>query len=189
MMIILGLGNPAPRYLLTRHNAGFRVIDCLSGKTKIPLYKSGYHSFYARGVIGGQDVVLAKPMTFMNNSGLAAAALCRAFGVPSDRLLVICDDLDLPPGRLRLRSGGGSGGQNGLNSIIYHLHSEEFLRLRIGIGRPVECDAADYVLEELAGAEMDEFDRTLALAVDGVMVLLSDGISAAMNKINAKGQA
>jgi peptidyl-tRNA hydrolase, PTH1 family len=188
MMIILGLGNPGPRYLLTRHNAGFRVIDRLSAKAKIPLYKAGYHSFYGRGAISGQEVVLAKPMTFMNNSGLAAASLCRAFGVSPDRLLVVCDDLDLPPGRLRLRAEGGSGGHNGLNSLITHLDSDRFPRLRIGIGRPAEGEVADYVLEEIPGEEEAEFEQAIALAVEAAAVFLAAGITEAMNKFNATRQ-
>ncbi len=190
MIIILGLGNPGPRYVLTRHNAGFRVIDGLAAKLKIRLYKAGYHSFYGKGTVEGQEVLLAKPMTYMNNSGMAAAALCRAFGVSPGNLLVVCDDLDLPPGRLRLRSRGGSGGQKGLESVIYQLNSEDFPRLRIGIGRPDGGEAADYVLQEIPSDEEADFSHALAQAVDAAAVFINSGITEAMNRFNQKqGQA
>ena len=106
MFLFLGLGNPGPKYLFTRHNVGFRFIDRLSRTLKIPLYKAGYHSFWGGGKVNGIDVILAKPMTYMNNSGLAAAALVRHFGVDLSSMLVVYDDLDLPLGSLRLRPRG-----------------------------------------------------------------------------------
>jgi peptidyl-tRNA hydrolase, PTH1 family len=186
MVIILGLGNPGPRYLLTRHNAGFRVVDRLAKTLKSPLYKVGYHSFYGRARLDGQVVILAKPMTYMNRSGQAAAALCRYFSVEPEQMLVVCDDLELPAGRIRLRSKGGSGGHNGLSSIIEHLGSEEFPRLRIGIDRPANQDVADYVLDEFPADEEGLMEDVFTKATDAAMVFLKEGIEAAMNKFNQK---
>lgn len=185
MFILLGLGNPGPKYLLTRHNVGFRVVDCLSRAEKIPLYKVGYQSFWGKGSIAGQDVVLAKPMTYMNNSGLAGLALCRQFRVPAERLLVIYDDLDLPFGVIRLRPQGGSGGHNGLKSLTYHLQSDRFPRMRIGIGRPGGGDAADYVLEPFTPQEETGLDPVLAAAAGAARLFIEEGIHAAMNRFNA----
>lgn len=184
MTIILGLGNPGPRYLLTRHNMGFRAVDCLSESLKIPLYKASYHAFWGRGRIGGQDVVLAKPMTYMNNCGLAAAALCRAFGTDPGKVLVICDDLDLPAGKIRLRPGGGSGGHNGLKSIIFHLQTENFPRLRIGVGRPADGSVTDYVLEPFTKEEEAIMAESLLQAVLAASEAVQSGIPAAMNRFN-----
>ncbi len=184
MIIVLGLGNPGPRYLLTRHNIGFRVIDTLAAQYRIPLYKAGYHSYFGRGQAGGSEVLLAKPMTYMNRSGLAALALCRAFNVPTSALLVVYDDLDLPPGKIRLRPRGGSGGHKGLESVICHLRSEEFPRLRIGIGRPQGQDAAGYVLAELSEEEILEQEVVLKAAAEAVTVFVREGINTAMNLFN-----
>lgn len=184
MVIILGLGNPGPRYLLTRHNVGFRVVDKLSSRVKIPLYQARGHSFCGYGQVGGQQMVLAKPLTYMNNSGLAAVALCRAFGAKPTRLLVVCDDLDLPPGSIRLRPRGGSGGHNGLKSVIDHLATEDFPRLRLGIGRPMAGEAADYVLEAFSLAEADMMEEMLNLAVEAALCFAEAGIDTAMNSFN-----
>jgi peptidyl-tRNA hydrolase, PTH1 family len=184
MKIILGLGNPGPRYMLTRHNAGFRAVDTLSTAVKIPLYKMGYHAYWGRGSISGQDVILAKPMTYMNNSGLAAADLCRAFGVAPAGLLVIYDDLDLPMGSLRLRPQGGAGGHNGMKSLIYHLQTQDFPRMRIGIGRDGARDVVDYVLDTFSTDEEAELRQVLTLAADASQLFLREGILAAMNRFN-----
>jgi len=184
MVIILGLGNPGPRYLLTRHNVGFRVVDKLSSRVKIPLHQARDHSFCGHGQVGGQQMVLAKPLTYMNNSGLAAVALCRAFGAQPARLLVVCDDLDLPPGSIRLRPRGGSGGHNGLKSVIDHLATEDFPRLRLGIGRPMAGEAADYVLEAFSLAEADMMEEMLTLAVEAALCFAEAGIDTAMNSFN-----
>lgn len=188
MKIILGLGNPGPKYLFTRHNAGFRTVDRISTVAKIPLYKMGHHAFWGKGTIKGQDVILAKPMTYMNNSGLAAASLCRAFNASPAELLVVYDDLDLLPGTLRLRPQGGTGGHNGLKSITEHLQTQEFPRMRIGIGRSQDIAVVDYVLQELSREEEDVMADVLDVAVNAAMLFLSDGIHAAMNRYNGTTQ-
>lgn len=184
-IIILGLGNPGPRYLLTRHNIGFRVVDRLSAVQKIPLYQARFQAFYGQGRVDGHQVILAKPLTYMNGSGLAAAALCRAFGVAPARVLVVHDDLDLPPGTIRLRPRGSSGGHNGLKSLIFHLGTEEFPRLRLGIGRPEAGDSADYVLKEFLPAETGLLEEVLELAAEAALTFVRDGIDTAMNRFNA----
>ncbi|NLZ93133.1 MAG: aminoacyl-tRNA hydrolase [Firmicutes bacterium] len=188
MFILLGLGNPGPRYALSRHNVGFRVVDHISGAAKIPLYKVGCHAFWGKGIWAGQTVVLAKPMTYMNNSGKAAAALCRYFGVSAASLLVIYDDLDLPLGTLRLRQQGGSGGHNGINSLIYSLQTEQFPRLRIGIGRPADRnDVVEYVLSSFSVEEEDMLVSVLETAVQASKHFILEGIGAAMNRFNKRG--
>ncbi|MBT9172246.1 MAG: Peptidyl-tRNA hydrolase [Syntrophomonadaceae bacterium] len=185
-VIILGLGNPGPRYQLTRHNIGFRVVDKLSAVLNIPLYQARYHAYYGQGQVDGRQVVLAKPLTYMNGSGLAAAALCQAFGVSPDRLLTVFDDLDLPPGAIRLRPRGGSGGHNGLKSLIFHLATEEFPRLRLGIGRPDVPSLAAYVLEAFLPEEACQMEEVLELAAEAALMFVREGIEAAMNRFNMK---
>lgn len=187
MFMILGLGNPGPQYTLTRHNVGFRVLDQLSAATKIPLYKVGYHAFWGKGNFAGQTVILAKPMTYMNNSGQAAAALARQFKITADKILTIYDDLDLPFGTMRVRAQGSSGGHNGIKSLIYHLQTEHFPRLKIGIGRPVGKQAIDYVLQPFSAAEEEALTPILKNAVAATQLFLRDGIQAAMNSYNVQG--
>lgn len=186
MLIIIGLGNPGPRYLLTRHNVGFRVVDRLSEQSKIPLYKVGCHSYYGKGKFAGEEVILAKPMTYMNGSGLAAASVCRFFKVPPENILIVYDDLDLPLGTLRLRPGGGSGGHNGMKSIIDHLGTEDFPRMRIGIDRPVDGNVIDYVLKPFSADEEPHLEKLLPLATDAATEFIRHGILNAMNKYNKK---
>jgi len=184
MVVVLGLGNPGPKYSLARHNAGFRMVDCISIAAKIPLYKMSHQAYWGKGQFAGSDVVLAKPMTYMNNSGLAAAALCNNFGVSPERVLVVYDDMDLPLGTLRLRPQGGSGGHNGLKSIIYHLQTESFPRMRIGIGRSPSAEVADYVLESFSKAEEEVLAGMLDHAVRAAALFIEEGIMAAMNRFN-----
>lgn len=183
-IIIFGLGNPGQKYLLARHNVGFRTVDCISIAAKIPLYKMSHQAYWGKGQFAGSDVVLAKPMTYMNNSGLAVAALCGNFGVSPERILVVYDDMDLSLGTLRLRPQGGSGGHNGLKSIIYQLQTESFPRMRIGIGRSPSAEVANYVLESFSQAEEEVLSVTLNHAVKAAALFIEEGIMAAMNRYN-----
>ncbi|MBS4008433.1 MAG: aminoacyl-tRNA hydrolase [Clostridium sp.] len=183
-IIIFGLGNPGQKYLLARHNVGFRTVDCISIAAKIPLYKMSHQAYWGKGQFAGSDVVLAKPMTYMNNSGLAVAALCGNFGVSPERILVVYDDMDLSLGTLRLRPQGGSGGHNGLKSIIYQLQTESFPRMRIGIGRSPSAEVANYVLESFSQAEEEVLSVTLNHAVKAAALFIEEGITAAMNRYN-----
>lgn len=136
--------------------------------------------------MAGEEVILAKPMTYMNNSGLAAAALCRAFGVQPGHLLVAYDDMDLPLGTLRLRPKGGSGGHNGIKSLIYHLQTDAFPRMRIGIGRAAETGVVDYVLDEFTKEEEKALEEVLRTAVRAAALFVEEGILAAMNGYNSQ---
>ena len=150
--LIVGLGNPGLEYARNRHNVGFHCLDRLAQAHNLDIRRRKKRARVAKGTIAGQQVVLAMPQTFMNESGRAVGPLTQFFQVELERLLVIYDDLDLPPGTIRIRPGGGSGGHKGMRSIIQYLGSQEFARLRIGIGRPPgRMDPADYVLQDING--------------------------------------
>ena len=162
MKLIVGLGNPGQAYRWTRHNLGFLLIDELAGRNGIEIGRRGLESEYGRGKIRGEEVLLAKPQTFMNRSGEAAARLLRFFKVPPEDLIIIHDDLDLPCGKIRIRLQGGHGGHQGVKSVIEAVGSDGFLRVKIGIGRPSDprWDPADYVLEPVRG-ELREDGRPM----------------------------
>jgi len=190
LYLIVGLGNPGPRYARNRHNVGFRCLRELAARHGIPLDRREKNARVGRGVICEQPVLLALPQTFMNESGRAVAALARFYHVEPERLLVIYDDLDLPPGTLRLRPGGGSGGHKGMRSIIQHLGSEAFPRLRIGIGRPPgRMDPADYVLQDFSAGETPLIEEALERAVLAIETWLSEGIERAMDRYNQRPSA
>ncbi len=182
---VLGLGNPGTEYERTRHNAGFRVVDCLSRRWTCPL--SSFDALCRWGVtaFGNAKVVLAQPATFMNASGEAARFLSDRLGLEAGSLLVVCDDIDLPLGRLRIRAFGGSGGHNGLASVALEMDTDRFARLRIGIGRPPDgMDAADYVLSDVGPEEEQTMSRAVALAADAVEAVLRGSLNAAMTEFN-----
>ena len=186
--VVIGLGNPGWEYENTRHNVGFRVIDELCrrlGRTPVP----GRGEFlFARAQGDGGEVVLIKPLTYMNNSGLAAVEALEQFGSATDGLLVISDDFALPLGTLRLRAGGSDGGHNGLYSIIYHLGTDQFARLRCGIGTesmPGKSEKADFVLSQFDEDELETAAAMIRKAADAVDECLSSGITRAMNSINS----
>ena len=184
--LILGLGNPGEEYSLHRHNIGFRVVDALAARHSVSFSRrKKLRARVAEGTIGGKPVVLAKPQTFMNRSGRAAARLVGAFHIPFDEALVIYDDLDLPLGRLRLRPVGGSGGHKGISSIISALGTQGFARLRLGIGRPPgKMEPADYVLLPFEQEELPLLTAVLETAAAAVECWLADGITAAMDRYN-----
>lgn len=182
MMLIVGLGNPGEKYRLTRHNVGFMVIDLLSGIAGTPVTRKACSSLVGEGFLDGLKVVLAKPQTFMNRSGQAVASLAAYYRAAPGEVLVICDDLDLPFGRLRLRAKGGSGGHRGLESIITALGSNEFPRLRVGIGRAGE--AADYVLERFSSAEGTMLPEILDTAAQAAVSACREGLERSMNRFN-----
>ena len=186
--LIVGLGNPGPEYASSRHNAGFMVLERLLSRV-LPAGRFG-ESFTAEsrvwtGRYRGRTLVLQQPWTFMNLSGQAVAPLSRRLGIAPAEILIVSDDLDLPVGRLRLRRGGADGGHNGLKSVIAELGSADFMRLRIGIGRPQGRDTADYVLSGFSGAEAETFAEALDRAAEAVKTLLACGMTAAMNRFNA----
>jgi peptidyl-tRNA hydrolase, PTH1 family len=182
--LVVGLGNPGKDYQETRHNIGFRVIDLLAERHGIDLRKHRHQSVYGEGRIEGAGVLLAKPLTYMNLSGTAVAALARYHGVAPGDVLVICDDVNLPLGRLRLRVKGSAGGHNGLKSIIGSLGTPEFPRLRIGVGAPAGQPMVDHVLGKFNRREAEIITAALSVAADAVELILREGIEAAMNRYN-----
>jgi PTH1 family peptidyl-tRNA hydrolase len=187
MKIIVGLGNPGRKYERTRHNAGFMVADALARNLGADIAQEKHHALIGRVRIGSEDALVAKPQTYMNDSGRAVNSILRnTFAQVSD-LIVIHDELDLPLGTVRVKIGGGHGGHNGLRSIVEHLGSAEFIRIRIGIGRPVpEMDPADYVLSPFLREEQQAASDSIARAADAVSVIVSEGPQGAMNIINQR---
>jgi PTH1 family peptidyl-tRNA hydrolase len=186
--LIVGLGNPGRRFREDRHNIGFMVLDHILTRMELTFSRSQQNALVTDGVIGGHKIFFAKPQTFMNNVGKSVAPLIRYYRIPLEHLLVVYDDLDLPLGTLRIRPQGGSGGHRGMQSILQHLGSEYFPRMRLGIGRPPgQMDPADYVLQSFSKDEMGEVDFTLERAVDAVEVYIRDGIEIAMTRFNTEG--
>lgn len=182
--LIVGLGNPEKQHAGNRHNVGFQAIDLLAEHYGIRCSKRRYRAHYGEGRIGDQRVVLVKPQTYMNESGVAVGPMSGVFRVRPERILVIHDDLDLPLGKIRLRPGGSGGGHRGIASLIEHLGTPEFGRLRIGIGRPVHGDPVDYVLDDFDAEQAPEIAQTLALVPEVVEMVLDEGIRPAMNRYN-----
>lgn len=173
MFLILGLGNPGTRYELTRHNAGFLALDNLADKYKIKLTQHKYRSLYGKGEIAGFPVILAKPMTYMNESGKAVKALLSAFNLSSEQILVTHDDIDLPLGKIKTKLKGGDGGQLGVRSTIETLRTREFYRVRIGVDRPEDReDIVDYVLSPFTEEESGLLNDVMNKAVQTIEAAL-----------------
>jgi peptidyl-tRNA hydrolase, PTH1 family len=187
--LVIGLGNPGREYRDTRHNIGFMVIDQLCKTLGVSMTKVQSKALTANGMMEGQKIILAKPQTFMNLSGQAVGGLMRFYKTPVDRLIVAHDDLDLPLGTIRLRPGGGSAGQKGMGSIIQQLGTQNFSRLRLGIGRPPgQMDAAAYVLQRFTGSEQEVLALVLDRAVGAVRTFIQNGLDTAMNQYNGSLQ-
>jgi PTH1 family peptidyl-tRNA hydrolase len=184
--LVVGLGNPGSKYENTRHNVGFLVADELAHRAGVPIRKIKHHALTASAVIGGQGVLLMKPTTYMNLSGEAVGEAARFYKIPADHVLVISDDVDLPLGKLRIRKSGSAGGHNGLKSIIQHLGTDQFPRLKVGVGgKPhPDYDMADWVLGQLQGEDKKVMDEAVQRAADGVECFLRDGADKAMNRFN-----
>jgi peptidyl-tRNA hydrolase, PTH1 family len=190
MKLVVGLGNPGPKYAGTRHNVGFDVLDRLASSAPGSTVWTKFESELCDVTLGTEKVLLAAPQTFMNLSGRAVRGVVDFYKLTPQDLLVVCDDLNLEPGRLRLRSSGSAGGQKGLQNIIQHLGTQEFARLRIGIGRPPgRMDASAYVLQRFSDREREIMDVSIAEAAEGVGLWVREGIQAAMNRLNAPGTA
>ena len=186
MKLVVGLGNPGRAYRWTRHNMGFGLVERFAKEMGIDLSRRGFLSVYGRGKIGNEEVILAKPQTFMNLSGEAVRRLLHFFKVPPENLVILHDDLDLPFGKIRIRLRGGHGGHQGVKSIVEALGNDGFVRLKIGIGRPADRsqDPADYVLEPLSGGEKEEFKAAVERALEALEVLFREGPQAAMDKFH-----
>ena len=189
MYIIVGLGNPGSRYEGTRHNMGFDVIDRLITVNNIPQAGRKFHAVYGTGIIGGQKVVLAKPVTYMNLSGTSVRELMDFYKIdPTRELIVISDDIDLEPGRIRIRKKGSAGGQNGLKHIIQCIGTQDFIRVRVGTGaKPQDWELADWVLSRFPKDERTQVDDAIIRAAEAVETIVTDGIDTAMNRYNTKG--
>lgn len=188
MYLIVGLGNPGMKYDATKHNMGFKVIDELVDTYRIPSSGTSLKGMYGKGMIGAEKVILIKPMTYMNNSGECVRAFVDYYKVdPEEELIVVYDDITLDPGNIRVRKKGSAGGHNGIKSIISHLGTEKFKRIRVGVGeKPKNWDLADFVLAPFKPEEKDAVREGIEKAARAVEVILTDGADAAMNKYNKK---
>lgn len=185
MKVVVGIGNPGREYAGTRHNVGFDVVDALACADGIEVTKRRFDALTGEGMVARERVMLVKPQTFVNLSGIAVRQSLDFYKLPPGDLLVVCDDANLPLGKIRFRREGSSGGHNGLESIVAHLGTEAFARLRIGIGREGR-DLVDHVLGRFSKAERAVMDETMIDAMRGVGVWLTRGIDACMNEFNAK---
>ena len=181
---IVGLGNPGGKYHRTRHNAGFDVVDILSQRHGIPVRMHAYQARLGRGKIGGRAVVLAMPQTYMNKSGESVKEMAGALGISAKGLIVVYDDVDLKPGAVRIKARGSAGTHNGMKSVIYQLQTDEFVRVRVGVGKP-DGDIIDYVLGEYDDKEA-AYD-TLCRAADAIETIIEHGVYEAQNRFNNRG--
>jgi PTH1 family peptidyl-tRNA hydrolase len=184
--LIVGLGTPGPRYAQTRHNMGFRTAAILSRHMDIPLTRKGYGGVYGQGIYEGQKVLLLMPETYMNDSGRSVAQAARYFGTAPENILLIYDDIDLPVGRVRMRGQGGAGTHNGMRSVVEHLGTEAFPRVRIGVGQPPRKEMlVDWVLGIPSAEERTVLDPALDRAADAAAAWLTQGLETAMARANA----
>ncbi|MCH7990326.1 MAG: aminoacyl-tRNA hydrolase [Planctomycetes bacterium] len=186
MKIVVGLGNPGSQYEKTRHNVGFLVLAELAKRFFGETTRRKFDAEFVELFIAGEKTLLVAPMTFMNDSGRPVSQYVSFYNLPAEDLLVVCDDMNLETGRLRLRAGGSAGGQNGLKDIIRRLGTEEFPRLRIGIGRPPgRMSGSDYVLGRFTKDQTEIVQDAVPNAADGVESWIANGIESAMNSVNA----
>ena len=184
-LLVVGLGNPGDEYAHTRHNVGADTVELLAKRHGATLMKGKERARADHVRIGGKLVALAVPLTYMNDSGAAVVALARRYGVEPEHVVIVHDELDLPVAALKLKAGGGLAGHNGLKSVKNHLHSDEFLRVRIGVGKPVSKEhGVDHVLKKFSKRERTEIDVTIEHAADAVELIVTDGIEPAMNRYN-----
>ncbi len=187
MKIIVGLGNPGALYQWTRHNMGFLVLDRFANDNNVVISKKGFHSIYGKGFIDSEKVLFVKPMTFMNRSGISVKEIIDFFSATLKDLLVIHDDLDLPFGSIRFKRKGGDGGHQGVRSIIEELGDNNFLRMKIGIGRPPnEIDPSEYVLSQFGDSERLKLNEILSNASEALKVFILDGLDVAMNRFQRR---
>ena len=187
MKIIIGLGNPEPEYSRTRHNMGFDVVNLIAQKNNIDLSRTKYNAIYGTGIINEEKVILIKPQTFMNNSGEAVIEFVRFYKEAIKNILVIYDDMDTEIGTIRIRAKGGAGSHNGMKSIVNELDSENFPRIRVGIGRPkVEYDRIDYVIGKISEEDYIQLQKGEKIAAEATEYWIKNGIDNTMNMYNIK---
>ncbi len=185
MYIIAGLGNPGKEYTSSRHNSGYMALEYLAEKLSVKLNKLKFNSVYGDTSINGEKVMLVKPVTYMNKSGIAIAEIVKFYKIPIENLIVIYDDIDIPLSALRIRPNGSAGTHNGMKSIVESIGSE-FPRIRIGIGRNDEMDLADYVLQKFSSSEKDIVSPIIEKAAEAALEIIENGIDSAMQKFNIK---
>lgn len=180
--LVAGLGNPGRQYESTRHNVGFHAIDVLAGKLDIKIKKLKFHGLYGERA----GIVLLKPQTYMNKSGISVSQAARFYKLPPERIIAVYDDISLAPGRLRVRPSGSDGGHNGIKDILYHLHSDAFPRIKIGVGGKPHPDMnlADHVLSGFSGAEEKLVAEAVAAAAEAALCIIDEGVQKAMNDFN-----
>jgi len=187
MWLVVGLGNPGSRYEKTRHNAGFLVVDLLAERWGVPSFRSKFGALVGEARVSGDRAILCKPQSFMNCSGQAVMPCAHYYGIGPAEIVVVHDDMDLEFGRVKVKVGGGHGGHNGLKSLFQHLGTQDFVRVRVGIGRPrPHMDGADYVLEPFSTAEWRSLPEVLETAADAVEMVLREGPTSAMNRHNVR---
>ena len=189
MYLIAGLGNPTREYEKTRHNVGFEAIDILADKAGTTVTEKKHKALYGKGYIGGQKVVLAKPETYMNLSGESVREIADFYKIEPENIIILCDDINLSEGQLRIRLKGSAGGHNGLKNIISHLGTQEFPRIRIGVGeKPRGMDLADYVLGRFPKEQQAVMEEAYRDAAEAACMMIEDGADAAMNHYNRKNK-
>lgn len=184
MKIVVGLGNPGPKYSRTRHNVGFMVVERLAKKLRIKVETKCFHALTGEKAVNSENLLLVKPLTYVNESGRTVKEIQKNYSCSFDSIMVICDDLNLPLGKLRIRRTGSSGGHNGLESIIFHLESKAFPRLRIGIGRTLHGEAREYVLSPFLKEEEEALERALERTCEALLEWIRGGIEECMKKFN-----
>lgn len=190
MFVVIGLGNPGKEYASTRHNVGFDAIDIIARRNNITLNKIKFKSVYGEGNIGNEKVLLVKPQTFMNNSGITVREIFQFYKVPIENIIIIVDDIDIDFASVRIKMKGSAGSHNGLKSIIYHLQNDQFPRIKIGIGKKYpNQDLADFVLSRFSKEDRQVIEESILTAAEAVDVIIGEGIINAMNKYNIKTKA
>ena len=188
MYVIVGLGNPTSQYAATRHNIGFDVITRIADEYNISMDFKKHKAICGKGYIEGEKVILAQPQTYMNLSGESVRELVDFYKISTDELIIIYDDISLDVGQLRIRTKGSAGGHNGIKSIIQHLGTQEFLRIKFGVGdKPKGWDLADYVLARFPNNEQETVRETMNNAAEACKIIITEGVDAAMNRYNKKG--
>ena len=185
MYLIIGLGNPESDYANTRHNMGFNVINKLAKQYNIEVNKKKFNSEYQTAIIEGEKIVLVKPQTYMNNSGEAVIEFINFYKIELDKVIIIYDDIDIEPGKIRIRKSGSPGSHNGMKSIFQYINNEKFPRIRVGIGKPQEhTDMIHHVIGPISEEEKNKLDQGTEKAKDALIELIKNGIDSAMNKFN-----
>ena len=186
MYLIAGLGNPEKKYEATRHNIGFETIDLFANKTGIKLNKLKHKAVFGDGILAGEKIIVAKPQTYMNLSGESIRDIANFYKIPAENIIIVCDDINIELGRIRIRPKGSDGGHNGLKSIIYQLASDNFVRIRMGVGAPKgeKYNLADYVLGRFSKEDMETLKKTMEKAVESLVYILDGDTDGAMSRYN-----